>query len=152
MCVCAEGGEEDIEIIAFLISEMSRKVFVGGNFKCGATLATVNSQVALLNEAKDLPDNVGESADERIHDGRGPPHSHARAYTWIYTEWESLLWRCNPAEILIAPTAIHIGSAKAALRAGVAHIAVQDIHTAKVRARAAPIRAENLRLDRCAWS
>jgi len=38
----------------------TRKVFVGGNFKSAATIANVRSQVALLNEAKDLPEGVGE--------------------------------------------------------------------------------------------
>jgi hypothetical protein len=73
--------------------KMPRKCWVGGNFKSAATLATVQAQVKVLNEAGAFPSNV---------------------------------------EVVIAPSALHIGTVAAGLRPEVG-VAIQNIHTAKVR-------------------
>jgi hypothetical protein len=72
---------------------MSRKSWIGGNYKSAATLSTVMGMVKLLNEMGPLPDS---------------------------------------AEVVIAPSALHLGAVKQTLRSDVG-VAIQNIHTARVR-------------------
>jgi triosephosphate isomerase len=90
----------------------AKRCWIGGNFKSAATRATVEAQVAALNNGGAFPAN---------------------------------------AEVVIAPSAIHLGLVTATVRPEVA-VAIQDIHTAKVRAHA-PLSAWALRAQlraRCA--